>query len=265
MSEEQSQNNEEVEEGAPTWIVTFADLMSLLLCFFVLLLSFSEMDAAKYREVAGSMANAFGVQREERVRESPRGNKIIARTFEKEKLATRDKEEIGKAKEREEMVKRMAKEIDAKAGNLKDMIEIEPGEHQVVIRLMGETAFNSGKSQVRQEMLPLLKKIASILKGTRGEIVIAGHTDNVPVSGIRFRNNLQLSIERAARVTELLLSQEPIAPERISAVGFGKFRPLSSNDTAEGRKKNRRVEIIIKDEPPPSSSPGNDAGPGPQR
>ncbi len=145
----------------------------------------------------------------------------------------------------------MKEAIESKFQDLKNLIEIEAGEHQVVIRLMGETAFDSGEARIRQEMLPLLKKIASILKGTKGEIVIAGHTDNVPVSGVRFRSNLQLSIERATRVTELLLAQEPIAPERISAVGFGKFRPLESNDTAEGRKRNRRVEIIIKDMPPP--------------
>ena len=124
-------------------------------------------------------------------------------------------------------------------------------DQEVVIRMMGETAFDSGEVRIRQEMLPLLKKIASVLKGTTGEIVIAGHTDNVPVSGIKFRSNLQLSMEHAARVTELLLAQEPIAPERISVVGFGKFRPLESNDTAAGRKRNRRVEIIIKDAAPP--------------
>jgi len=257
MSEEQFQNNEAAEEGAPSWIVTFADLMSLLLCFFVLLLSFSEMDRQKYREVAGSMANAFGVQRKEKVFESPKGTKLIARAFDREKLATRDKEEIGKAMakeemaKKEEMVKKMDEAIMAKAPDLKDMIEIEPGKHQMVIRLMGETAFDSGNARVKPEALPLLKKIAAILKGTSGEIVIAGHTDNVPVSGGKFRSNLQLSIERATRVTELLLAQEPIAPERISAVGFGKFRPLESNDTAEGRKRNRRVEIIIKDPAPP--------------
>jgi chemotaxis protein MotB len=257
MSEEQFQNNEAAEEGAPTWIVTFADLMSLLLCFFVLLLSFSEMDRKKYREVAGSMANAFGVQRKEKVFESPKGTRVIARAFDREKLATRDKEEIGKAKakeemaKKEEMVKKMDEAITAKAPDLKDMIEIEAGKHQMVIRLMGETAFDSGNARVKRETLPLLKKIAAILKGTSGEIVIAGHTDNVPVSGGKFRSNLQLSIERATRVTELLLAQEPIAPERISAVGFGKFRPLESNDTAEGRKRNRRVEIIIKDATPP--------------
>jgi chemotaxis protein MotB len=252
MSEDQFQNNEAAEEGAPAWIVTFADLMSLLLCFFVLLLSFSEMDRQKYREVAGSMANAFGVQRKEKVFESPKGTKIIARAFDRDKLATRDKEEIGKAMaKKEEMAKKMDEAITAKVPDLKDMIEIEPGKHQMVIRLMGETAFDSGDARVKQKMLPLLKKIAAILKGTKGEIVIAGHTDNVPVSGGKFRSNLQLSIERAARVTELLLAQEPIAPERISAVGFGKFRPLESNDTAEGRKRNRRVEIIIKDTPPP--------------
>jgi chemotaxis protein MotB len=120
-------------------------------------------------------------------------------------------------------------------------------DQEVVIRMMGETAFDSGEVRIRQEMLPLLKKIASVLKGTTGEIVIAGHTDNVPVSGIKFRSNLQLSVERAARVTEFLMAQEAISPKRISAVGFGKYRPLASNDTNEGRKRNRRVEIIIKD------------------
>ena len=255
MSEEQFQNNEAPEEGAPTWVVTFADLMSLLLCFFVLLLSFSEMDRQKYREVAGSMANAFGVQRKEKVFESPKGTKIVARAFDRDKLATRDKEEIGKEREKkekkEETAKKMEAEIESKALELKDMIEIEPGKHQMVIRLMGETAFNSGEAQVRPQMRPLLKKIASILKGTSGEIVIAGHTDNIPVSGGKFRSNLQLSIERAARVAELLLATEPIAPERVSTVGFGKFRPLEGNDTTKGRKRNRRVEIIIKDAAPP--------------
>ena len=246
MNEEQFQNNEAAEEGAPTWIVTFADLMSLLLCFFVLLLSFSEMDRQKYREVAGSMANAFGVQRKERVFESPKGTRVIARAFDREKLATRDKEEIGK-EQKKQIAKEVKEAIEAKFQNLKDLIEIEPGEHQVVIRMMGETAFDSGEARIRQEMLPLLKKIASVLKGTTGEIVIAGHTDNVPVSGIKFRSNLQLSVERAARVTEFLMAQEAISPKRISAVGFGKYRPLASNDTNEGRKRNRRVEIIIKD------------------
>jgi len=251
MSEEQFQNNEAAEEGAPSWIVTFADLMSLLLCFFVLLLSFSEMDRKKFREVAGSMANAFGVQRKERVFESPKGTRVIARAFDKEKLATRDKEEIGKAMAKKEaMAKKMEAEIESKALDLKDMIEIEAGKHQMVIRLMGETAFDSGEARIRPQMRPLLKKIASILKGTKGEIVIAGHTDNIPVSGVKFRSNLQLSIERASRVAELLLAMEPIAPERISAVGFGKFRPLDGNDTTKGRKRNRRVEIIIKDVAP---------------
>ena len=144
----------------------------------------------------------------------------------------------------------MKEAITSKFQDLKDLIEIEAGEHQVVIRLMGETAFNSGEARIRPEMLPLLRKIASILKGTKGEIVIAGHTDDVSVSGIRFRSNLQLSAERATRVTEFFLAREPISPKRISAVGFGKYRPLSSNDTKKGRKRNRRVEIIIKDTPP---------------
>ncbi len=82
------------EKGAPKWVVTFGDLMSLLLCFFVLLLSFSEMDRQKYKMVAGSMAQAFGVQRKERVFESPRGAKMVALSFDQDMVPKFDKKEF---------------------------------------------------------------------------------------------------------------------------------------------------------------------------
>ncbi len=226
------------EKGAPMWVVTFGDLMSLLLCFFVLLLSFSNMDAQKYKEMAGSMAKAFGVQRKTKAFQIPKGQKIIARDFEKAHIAKREKEEFGK-----EVEKAI---VEAKLGDIKDLIQVIITENEVVIRMMGETTFDSGKAEIRPQMAPLLKMIAAALQTTKGPIIISGHTDNVPVGGGRFNSNLELSAARATRVAQELLEQGNIDPRRLSVAGFGEHHPVESNDSQAGREKNRRVEIILK-------------------
>ncbi len=236
MSEEPIQNNPLKEEGAPAWVVTFGDLMSLLLCFFVLLLSFSEMDRKKYRIVSGSLANAFGIQRKIPVFESPKGQKIIAREFDQAVIINQIQEKL---------VKPIVVEIKTHFQEMKDLIEIDVTENQVAIRLMGETTFDLGKAEIRPQMLPLLVKIGALLKGTRGEIIIAGHTDNLPLRGGPYKSNLGLSMARSASVADFFLKKASIEPKRISTMGFGKHRPLASNDTRQGREKNRRVEIIL--------------------
>ena len=226
------------EAGAPRWMTTFGDLMSLLLCFFVLLLSFSELDRQKYKVVAGSMEKAFGMQREKNVSESPRlGLKIIAKDFDQQALATRIKEQIGRELE---------EEFDELYGDLRDDIEVEAGKDEVVIRLMGESTFDSGKADIKPELKPMILRIGQILaKQASGGIIIAGHTDNVPVKGGPFQTNLKLSIARAATVAEFLLHQASIDPKRVSTMGFGEYRPIADNRTDAGRRKNRRVEIIV--------------------
>ncbi|OPX33662.1 MAG: hypothetical protein B1H12_11445 [Desulfobacteraceae bacterium 4484_190.2] len=236
MSEEPVQNNSNEEEGAPAWVVTFGDLMSLLLCFFVLMLSFSEMDRKKYKIVSGSLANAFGIQRKTPVFESPKGQKIIAKEFDQAIIVNKIEEKL---------VKPIIVEIESNFQEMKDLIEIDVSENQVAIRLMGETTFDLGKAEIRPQMLPLLVKIGALLKGTRGEILIAGHTDNLPLRGGLYKSNLGLSMARAASVAEFLLKKASIKPERISTMGFGEHRPLASNHTRKGREKNRRVEIIL--------------------
>ena len=227
-----------VEKGAPRWMTTFGDLMSLLLCFFVLLLSFSEIDRQKYKQVAGSMEKAFGIQRKKNVSESPRnGLKMIARDFDQEAIATRVKEFIGRELEANHPT--LYRQIEAD-------IEIEAGSDQVTIRLMGESTFDSGKADIKPELKPLIEQIGRILfNETAGDIVIAGHTDNVPVKGGPFQSNLKLSIARAASVAQFLLDTTPIDPKRVSTMGFGEFRPIADNLNAPGRRKNRRVEIIV--------------------
>jgi chemotaxis protein MotB len=225
-----------IDPGAPKWVVTFGDLMSLLLCFFVLLLSFSEMDKQKYKQVAGSMEKAFGVQRKNRVMEIPKGMKMIAKDFDQEAVATRIKQDLGR--EIDYMV-------EESLTDLKDQIDLESGDNEVIIRLMGESTFDSGKADIRPQLKPLLKKVGNILNTSEGDISVAGHTDNVPIRSGPYKTNLRLSAARASAVAEFLIAESHIDPRRISTMGFGEYRPIESNDTSEGRRKNRRVEIIL--------------------
>ncbi len=233
-----------IDAGAPRWVVTFGDLMSLLLCFFVLLLSFSNMDRQKYKQVAGSMEKAFGVQRKIKVMEIPKGMTMVAKDFDQEIIATRIKEDLGK--EIDEL-------IQDELSELKDQISIEASESQVIIRLMGESTFDSGKAEIRPQLKPLLKKVSEVLRTSKGDIIIAGHTDNVPIISGPFKTNLRLSAARASAVAEFLIGYSGIDPKRISTMGFGEYRPMESNATAAGRQKNRRVEIILGTIPSPEN------------
>ena len=115
----------------------------------------------------------------------------------------------------------------------------------MIIRLMGESTFDSGKTDIRPKVLPLLEKIASSILTSEDDIVIAGHTDNVPIRSGPFKNNLELSIARAYSVASFFIKKKGIEPERIATMGYGEYQPVATNKTARGREKNRRVEIIF--------------------
>ncbi len=288
-----------INMGAPEWVVTFGDLMSLLLCFFVLLLSFSEMDKAKYKEVAGSLEKAFGVSYESKSMTPPKGITIVAKDFDQPLVPTFVKDEYVKMGKKEEEKKEGMDMVDSenKSGaqfdeikmkeyresvgqqikekieesleemedamgergestqgkqemkNMKDLIGVEVGESEVTIRMMGETAFESGKADVRDEMRPILKKVAAVLNEQKGEVTVVGHTDNVPIVGGIHKSNLGLSMARAASVADYLLNRCGLAPQRVSTMGFGEHRPIETNSTTEGRQRNRRVEIKLKSTP----------------
>jgi chemotaxis protein MotB len=241
MGEAQSIKQE--DKGAPAWVVTFGDLMSLLLCFFVLLLSFSEMDRQKYKEVAGSLREAFGIQRKTQVFDSPKGDRIIARDFDRELNLTKDADA-------EALKKKLIKEIESLfPEDIKGLISVDNENGEIIIRMMGETTFDSGKAEIRPSTRPLLIRIARVLEKAKGEIIIAGHTDNVPITGGPFHSNLYLSIARAASVAELFIQDAGFDPKRIATMGFGEYRPVKSNATWQGRQSNRRVEIILSDTP----------------
>jgi len=162
--------------------------------------------------------------------------RIIAKDFDQEIIETRIREDLGK--EIDDLLSTQLEEFQ-------DQIAMEASEDEVIIRLMGESTFDSGSVEIREKLKPLLKNVSKVLAKDGGDIIIAGHTDNVPIKRGPYTSNLRLSIARAAAVAEYMLANSNIDPKRLSTMGFGEYRPIESNLTARGREKNRRVEIIL--------------------
>jgi chemotaxis protein MotB len=126
-------------------------------------------------------------------------------------------------------------------------IKLQMMEKGLVITVVGDLLFDSGKAQIRTEAYPLLDKVSAILKDNMRQfnVGIEGHTDNVPIKLSGWKSNWELSTARALSVLHYLVKDQGIAPERLSAIGYGEYRPVDTNETADGRKQNRRVEIVI--------------------
>jgi chemotaxis protein MotB len=126
-------------------------------------------------------------------------------------------------------------------------IKLQMMEKGLVITVVGDLLFDSGKAQIRSEAKPLLNKVAEILKDNMAQfnVGIEGHTDNVPIKSSGWKSNWELSTARALSVLHYLLNEQGISPERLSAIGYGEYRPVASNEASDGRKQNRRVEIVI--------------------
>jgi chemotaxis protein MotB len=250
MANEPQPECEECEEGSPGWVVTFADLMSLLMCFFILLLSFSQTDSAKFKELAGSLEKAFGVQRLLPAYEPPKGMTFIAKDFEQAFV----KQPVVGEGDQDPLEHEMKEKLQASEADLQallktletqDLAEIDKDRDHIVMRLMGHTAFASGQATIKPEMIPVLQTIGEVIGHTTRNILVAGHTDNVPLHGGPHGSNLGLSAARAAAVVDFFLTHGLIRPEKIATMAFGEYRPLVPNDTPEHRARNRRVEIIL--------------------
>jgi chemotaxis protein MotB len=203
------------------------------------------MDRQKYKLVAGSLAQAFGIQRKERVQDTPRGSTMVSLNFDQEIVPQYQRDEYIAMHTMEALGKELKKALEGKLKGMEDKVEIEVNGNQTIIRLQGGATFDSGRARIKPQMIPGLEEIGRRLRDTDGDIIVAGHTDNVPIIGGRFESNLKLSIGRAAEVAEFMIEKCGIAPGRISTMGFGEYRPAYPNDSERGRDRNRRVEIIL--------------------
>ncbi len=259
------------EEGAPAWVMTFADLMSLLMCFFVLLLAFSEMDVLKFKQVAGSMKFAFGVQKQIKADEIPKGTSVVAQEFSPGKptptvlnvvqqMTVDDSKknlDFTDSETRNDASKSMVNEVAEQAKKLNEeltkevragMLEIVTFNDQVVVRIRERGSFPSGSSRIHTGFLPVLTKISKALSKVDGHIIVAGHTDDVPIATSQFPSNWVLSAARAATVVHYMTKNGGVKPQRMQIRAHADMLPLVANDNRANRAKNRRVEIIVANE-----------------
>ncbi|MEB3735338.1 flagellar motor protein MotB [Halopseudomonas pachastrellae] len=267
MMEEQ----EDDSPGIPAWVMTFADLMSLLMCFFVLLLSFSEIDAQKFKQIAGELSKAFGVQRDIPALDIPMGTSPIFDNFSPGKpeptpvdsvrqQTTQEAPQLETLRAemetelQEQVQSTTAQQVDTSIDALRDVLEselqegriqLEHDRKRIIIRVEEKGSFPSGSADMTEDFQAMLDRIAEVLAELPGEVTIEGHTDNIPIHTNRFQSNWDLSAARASSVANALLLDDSIKPERIRVQGYAETRPRASNEWPETRALNRRVEIIL--------------------
>lgn len=259
--------------GAPSWMVTFADLMSLLLCFFVLLLSFSTMDAQRFKAIAESLQASLGVETvtvianpsalplTEPLASNTQPNdtpavepvspavELTPPTAEAEtpptdlsaaQLALAAREQAETEQLAQDLANALHDEIAA------NRIELLAEGRTITLRIRENGSFPSGDASLQAPVRAVLARIRERLAATTGQIEVAGHTDNQPIETERFRSNWELSSARAVSVAHELMQGGSIPPGRLVVSGHADTMPLASNDREEGRARNRRVEIVVR-------------------
>lgn len=252
------------EPGA-SWIMTFADLMTLLLTFFILLLSFSNIDADKYKMIAQSMAVSFGVSWIQGNPPPTAQSDISVIVIPEEIVAPPPPEETVEEPKPEpetfekqivnnQAVKALDPNVEKLAENLIQKLEtdiasnslsVSYDNNRVMVRFSEEASFSSGSSELKEEMDPILTKIIEVLAKCEGDIIVSGYTDDRPITSGRFRSNWDLSAARAVSVVHQLTQSRALNADRIMAAGHADSQALVPNDSNENRAKNRRVEMKI--------------------
>lgn len=254
LSEGLSRGRKKNASKVPDWIVTFADLATLLLTFFILLLSYAEMNMEKYRAMVQSMAGAFGnaqvladgiggspltlIEADTVSLPEPSEVELID-----DRAQTRDLTEV--SGHVVELSSRLIQQLKNDVADENLAITHDP--RQVIIRFSERATFNSGEAAIKPEMLPIIDQVVGVLASCLGDVIVAGYTDDVPIVGGRFRSNWDLSAARAVSVVHELIMDRRIPAERVIAAGRAETVALVPNTSAENRAINRRVEIAIRD------------------
>lgn len=252
---------EEPPKGAPAWQATFADLMNLLLCFFVLLFSMSTVDAEKLEAVAASFSQTFsvfqggataigdGILISNGVSQLNELDEYINSTG---KVAESETEDQDFMKEFEDAEMKASEELSEQVNEavaeseFQGQIDIDFTSQYVSLTLNGALLFDSGSAELKEEAKPVLDKVGQILMRYAGSTIeIEGHTDNVPIHNSRYESNDVLSAYRALAVFNYFKDTTTLDPTMMKHSGRGEYVPVADNSTAEGRAQNRRVEIKI--------------------
>lgn len=256
------------------WLVSYADFITLLFAFFVVMYSISSVNEGKYRVLSDSMVSAFRdparslkpiqvgnllrspVQSETildhnkqmiEIFRVPLPGKSGEQTNEnKSQLEPQTMQEEAVGEDIDEAAQQLADSIEEAMADLVDdgLIDVRRDKRWIEVEIKSSILFNSGSAELSDQSVPLLRKLAEKIKPLDNVVHVEGFTDNIPISNFEFVSNWELSASRAASVVHLF-TRLGVDPQRMAAIGYGEFRPLASNVTPTGRAKNRRVVLVI--------------------
>ncbi len=240
-------NTHEKEPNLERWLVSYADFITLLFAVFVTLYAMSIVDKKKVEQVQASILSSFGIAANAA---SPVN---VVDSSQLAPLPSSPAETAGETAGSEspyaegEEFDRIKKEILDRltADGARNEVKITVNERGLVISLKEAGFFASGSASMQPEALPVLHEIAKAIKGYANTFRVEGHTDNVPVRNQEFLSNWELSTTRALTIVHYLVDRQNLPPDRLSVAGYGEYRPIADNATAEGRRKNRRVDIVM--------------------
>jgi chemotaxis protein MotB len=218
----ESEENPFSESGdKDRYLITYSDLITLLLGLFIILYAISNIDSSKYKNVVTAMGSYFG-------------DGSVISGMPDAKIITKPKDLLS-----EELSKLIVE------NNYSNSIQLEESERGITIHILDDILFPPGKASINDQSKLVLKRLAKVLATIPNDIRIEGHTDNVPIYTERYPSNWHLSVDRALSTAYYLIDQEKISPDKVSVVGYSEYRPITSNDSPGSRAKNRRVDLVI--------------------
>lgn len=253
------------------WMVSYADFITLLFAFFVVMYSISSVNDAKYRSLTHSIGSAFSKTNQPGGSvDEPLALRPYSTVFQDLEPSTNEKfgsimpahpsQAASVSEEENEKKRKLSEEILQERKRLTDvseqlhnalepfvdinMVSVTSNDYWISLEMNSEMLFLSGAAELSKKSMPVLKKIAQVIAPMENAINVEGHTDDIPIANAKFRSNWDLSAARASTVVQAFVNMG-IEPVRLSAIGYGEYHPISSNETEEGRFKNRRVILVL--------------------
>lgn len=247
--------HEEEKENGERWLLTYADLITLLMIFFVVLYSMSKVDAQRFAAVAESLNKALGGGTPAKIElsASPVGPSLFTTGTPSSKTSVPGKgtdpnqtSHQGNSDTEKMSIDAIKAKLDkfAKDNGIQATLVSTIEERGLVVSIQETLLFESGSADITARARDILKKVSTVLTVAPNQIKVEGHTDNLPINTAKFPSNWELSVIRATNVVHIL-QNDGISPNRLSAAGYGEFRPISADNNDAGRGKNRRIDLII--------------------
>lgn len=254
MSKKTRRHEEHEEHADESWLLPYSDLMTLLVALFIVMYSMSATDAKKFEEMSQAFSSALNggtgvLEQRSALPSKVQGEQGKDDQMNKTVTKKRSEEEMAKLRQKEqEDLEKLKKQFDQyiKNNGMTDLLSTKLNQSQLMITISDNALFSSGLAVVKDDSRQLAKSISTMLQQFPDyDVVVQGHTDDIPISNSNYSSNWDLSADRALHFMKILLLNTNLNPSKFSAIGKGEYHPISDNTTTAGRAKNRRVEVSI--------------------